>query len=1126
MFANTAPSGASGGVIGLHTIHNSGTALGSLGAHSNTHNPQQLQQLQQQTSTPAVPSGNSTMGPNSGGPATGDLNGAQPSRRPSGLPLYNVAAQNGLPHYLGYGQSSSAPLPSAGPAAPIHPSHTLQRTTSFSFNSPHLPSQHLSSTPASAPPSATLPPSNRSPSMSAPAHNTQAPANHAHSQGRSSLPPSLPGQCGPNVNAALTSADSSRAQPVPLIARSATSTDAMSLSGSAAKRNPSNGACHSPGTLSNLGISGHPPAGSQPGPSSMGVSSAPGCGSSSADASRFFNTYLYDYLLKQGLFEVAQVFVTSGAEIELMENAERSGLAEMANVSSSQKQDRSDSSPNDGPSSSPPQPTSNGCLTQVGAPNGIMKNGTAASEPVANERTLSSSGSIVSNTSHYGFNHIAGSRSGAANDASNGQSSITDQTPNGVGASASAGTSNTSMGSPRSSPRIRHLTLENLPKPKLAMDTDQGFLFEWWTIFWDVFRAKTGRGSNTQPAQMYAHSVAAASLGMSLEAGTPKARRDAVGLVAVANPDIQRGQLGARMQQPYTLMDSQMHLAHHAEHPPASAVRLQPHPHMTPQQKHQLLLEHNARQHQQQQQVLLQQQQQHIQQQQLQHHHQAQMAARQRLYQHEMQQQQQQEAHLQQQQQSHQQQHHQAQQLHQQMYSEQFPGGQMGALHRQMSINGRRVAGMGPPGQDHLSNMMPPPPVQHGSPLNPHQQPPYRPSRPPSRSGVPHVSSPFAGNAGQPPREPSRASNHANSPAAFQNNPRTPGSHCSAVTPQAAVLPPHRRGSPGAAEDQDRKKRRLNDNPGHQPAESLHANNQSQQAQQAQQQMQHMHMQQLQHRQQMMGSNASTPVPASQGSPPNMNHTPHQSMDAYKQAVHAQHAQGIAAPNVANQMVGNGPNPAGNVTPAKANGAKTTDNNMPPPAGRNFHQPPTPQATPNGTRPGDEHATPLPTIVTPSPDRSQSNQSNRLVNQPEGKTEASEGTPHHQPSPMTLPPGQTSDDSQVNGDASGRPNSNSDETPSQGDIKVQQSTHEGNQDLWLMGNSQGTQQMKGMLGESSDSPTNAQPSGDIAVSSNNPIEQLFNGDGLNGDTSGLDFDATLFEAFINYDPTTTTTEYS
>lgn len=161
-------------------------------------------------------------------------------------------------------------------------------------------------------------------------------------------------------------------------------------------------------------------------------------------------------------------------------------------------------------------------------------------------------------------------------------------------------------------------------------------------------------------------------------------------------------------------------------------------------------------------------------------------------------------------------------------------------------------------------------------------------------------------------------------------------------------------------------------------------------------------------------------------------------MDAYKQSVHAQHAQAIAGPNVANQMAGTGPNPAGNMTPAKANGAKLAENTMPPPAGRNFHQPPTPQATPNGTRPGDEHATPLPTIVTPSPDRSQSNQSNRLVNQPEGKTEASEGTPHHQPSPMTLPPGQTSDDSQVpgNGDASGRPNSNSDETPSQGDIKV------------------------------------------------------------------------------------------
>ncbi|CAH7681343.1 hypothetical protein PPACK8108_LOCUS13925 [Phakopsora pachyrhizi] len=36
-----------------------------------------------------------------------------------------------------------------------------------------------------------------------------------------------------------------------------------------------------------------------------------------SDASPFSNTNLYDYLLKQGLFEVARLFVTNGADLEL-----------------------------------------------------------------------------------------------------------------------------------------------------------------------------------------------------------------------------------------------------------------------------------------------------------------------------------------------------------------------------------------------------------------------------------------------------------------------------------------------------------------------------------------------------------------------------------------------------------------------------------------------------------------------------------------------------------------------------------------------------------------------------------------------------------------------------------------
>jgi hypothetical protein len=113
------------------------------------------------------------------------------------------------------------------------------------------------------------------------------------------------------------------------------------------------------------------------------------------------------------------------------------------------------------------------------------------------------------------------------------------------------------------------------------MDTDQGFLFEWWSIFWDVFRAKTGRApAQSKPAQVYAQTVAAASLGMPTDpGGLTKARRDALGILAVPNPvDVQKGQLNDRIQQQYTLVNPTPYNAPHQEtgNPPPG-TRVSPH---------------------------------------------------------------------------------------------------------------------------------------------------------------------------------------------------------------------------------------------------------------------------------------------------------------------------------------------------------------------------------------------------------------------------------------------------------------------------------------------------------------------------------------------------------------------
>lgn len=43
----------------------------------------------------------------------------------------------------------------------------------------------------------------------------------------------------------------------------------------------------------------------------------------------------------------------------------------------------------------------------------------------------------------------------------------------------------------------------NLPQLAMAMDAPQGFLFEWWLVFWDVFQAKNNRGSSQMAMQYY-----------------------------------------------------------------------------------------------------------------------------------------------------------------------------------------------------------------------------------------------------------------------------------------------------------------------------------------------------------------------------------------------------------------------------------------------------------------------------------------------------------------------------------------------------------------------------------------------------------------------------------------------
>ncbi|KAG7880822.1 hypothetical protein KL937_001669 [Ogataea polymorpha] len=56
---------------------------------------------------------------------------------------------------------------------------------------------------------------------------------------------------------------------------------------------------------------------------------------------------------------------------------------------------------------------------------------------------------------------------------------------------------------PTNSPSSSATGTSDLPASFMTMDAPQGFLYEWWQIFWDVFNARTQRGGTTNATQYY-----------------------------------------------------------------------------------------------------------------------------------------------------------------------------------------------------------------------------------------------------------------------------------------------------------------------------------------------------------------------------------------------------------------------------------------------------------------------------------------------------------------------------------------------------------------------------------------------------------------------------------------------
>ncbi|KAK4705776.1 hypothetical protein P7C70_g439, partial [Phenoliferia sp. Uapishka_3] len=163
-----------------------------------------------------------------------------------------------------------------------------------------------------------------------------------------------------------------------------------------------------------------------------------------------FHSYILDYLQKQGFHSTAAAFLQDAPDTNVqrttpLDRATNKGKGRSFNEDD-QKASSSDFESN---SPAPPRGSSGDDLN---SPSG----------PLGAESTASTNSSL----SNFGF-----------------------------GAPQSNGTS-----PPQSSPESGHLALQ--PRALVQIETREGFLYEWWAVFWDVFRARSGKGG-TPPARAF-----------------------------------------------------------------------------------------------------------------------------------------------------------------------------------------------------------------------------------------------------------------------------------------------------------------------------------------------------------------------------------------------------------------------------------------------------------------------------------------------------------------------------------------------------------------------------------------------------------------------------------------------
>lgn len=218
---------------------------------------------------------------------------------------------------------------------------------------------------------------------------------------------------------------------------------------------------------------------------------------SSHDRRTFFHTCLYDYFLRHGMAEVAAAFIRTGVAIDLVNPPEGERAAPMASGSGS--------SPN------------NASTGTAGSAPGMNAVAGVASEPMPHDRTTSSgSGSAGSNGGDQAASAPRVKDPNNPSAASTSSSPSRSSPPSNRGVAALGAFPGGSTGAYLLSNGVGSMTevaLNSLPRPNLVKEAPEGLLYEWWCVFWDVWRAKKG-DPNRPPASPAAQAYASAQVAL------------------------------------------------------------------------------------------------------------------------------------------------------------------------------------------------------------------------------------------------------------------------------------------------------------------------------------------------------------------------------------------------------------------------------------------------------------------------------------------------------------------------------------------------------------------------------------------------------------------------------------